>query len=271
MLSNEVARRLGWSPTKVSRLESGTRGSCEIDIAMYLTTCGVSRTELDRLLDLCRASDDGYWLRPHGERLPDELRSLVYQETSAATIGSFELARVPGLLQTEDYARAMITRSVSVPAGGVEMRVRARLGRQSLLQRRNPPTFTFLVHEQALRLRVGGLTVMHEQMLHLVFASSRPHCAVRVVPDSAGAHAGLAGPFKLIQYSGHPPAVYVENEVASLFLERPADIATYRRAFTRLAEVALDEGQSREFLARLASEYDRVEVDRDEYPDQHRA
>ncbi|MGH3438351.1 MAG: helix-turn-helix domain-containing protein [Sciscionella sp.] len=185
----DIAYRLGSSASKVSRMESGARGTSEIDVAMYLTVCGVTRTQLDELLDLCHDNGDGYWLRPHGTQLPDELRSLVFQETTAMAISSFELVRIPGLLQTEDYARAMIAHSVAVPTDGIEPRVRARMDRGSLLHRTWPPQSLFLIHEQALRLRVGPWSIMHEQLLHLVFATSRQQCVIRVVPSSAGAHA----------------------------------------------------------------------------------
>ncbi|MDV6014405.1 helix-turn-helix transcriptional regulator [Haloechinothrix sp. LS1_15] len=255
----EMARKLGWSHSKVSRMESGQRPGSEVDNAIYLSSCGVPRAELERLLKLARQADDGYWVRPHGHGLPDELRSLVVQETTAAAITSFELARINGLLQTEEYAQEIVRNSAAVPADGVELRVQARMARQALLRRCRPPVLLFYVHEHALRLPVGGAAVMHEQLLQLVFVTSLPHCSVRVVPNSAGAHPGLAGPFRLMEYTDHPPVVYVENEVSSLFLEQPADIATYRRILAHLAELALDEGQSRQRLAELASEYDRAE------------
>ncbi|MBA0127718.1 helix-turn-helix domain-containing protein [Haloechinothrix sp. YIM 98757] len=255
----EMARRLGWSHSKVSRMESGQRSASEVDTAIYLSSCGVARAELERLLELARQADDGYWVRPHGQALPDELRSLVIQESTATSITSFELSRINGLLQTEEYARALLYDSPLESLDDIELRVEARMARQSLLRRYRPPRLLFYVHEQALRLPVGGARVMHEQVLQLVFTTSLSHCSVRVVPTAAGAHPGLAGPFFLMRYDEHQPVVYVENETASVFLETPEDISTYRRILARLAEVALDEGQSREWLAELASEYDRAE------------
>lgn len=208
-----------------------------------------------------RDADDGYWLRPHGARLPDELRSLVVQENLATStsISSFELARVPGLMQTEDYARALLQAVIPESPYGIEARVQARLSRQSLLRKHRPPRFVFLIHEQALRLPVGGARIMHEQLLQLVLAGSLPQVTVRVVPSSSGAHAGLGGPFHFMCYVQHPPVVYVENETASLFLEEPGDVRTYREILAKLSAIALDEGQSREWLAKLASDHDRAE------------
>ncbi|SFO95934.1 Helix-turn-helix domain-containing protein [Amycolatopsis arida] len=258
-LASDLADMLDWSPSKISRMESGRRGVSVIDVAIYLTTCGVVGKELDRLLDLAAEQDDGYWLRPHGEQLPEQLRSLVVQENQATTITDFELARIPGLLQTEDYARALLTEVGMVPKNGIEPRVNARLARQSLLRRYNPPHAKFLIHENAARLMVGGRDVMQRQVRHLMTMAARPRCSVRVIPALVGPHAGLNGPFRLLEFTEHNPAVYLENQTSSLFLEKPQDIVTYRKVLGKLTDVALDEGQSLLWLAELASEYDDSE------------
>ena len=256
--TSDLARQLGWSASKVSRMESGERGQSEVDVAVYLAFCGVLREDLDVLLAMARETDDGTWLQPHGERLPDELRTLVFQETTATIIHSLELNRVPGLFQTEAYARALL-RAGLVAEDGIEARVRARMDRQGLLRRLDPPTLDFFIHEQGLRLPVGSRAVVHEQMLQLVFLTSRPQTRIRVVPIAAGPHPGLAGPFMLMRYAQHAPLVYVENQTTSLFLETWEHVETYRKILAGLAEMALDDGQSREFFATLASEYDQPE------------
>lgn len=262
----ELAEMLGWSPSKVSRLESGTRTTTEVDVAMYLAICRVGRAEIDSLLELARETDEGYFLRPHGQQLPDELRSLVIQETMASSITSFEPLVIPGLLQTEDYARELFRWAGLIPEDGIGVRVHARMARQSLLDGHRAPQCTFFVHEQALRSVVGSARLMHEQMLRLLFASSRPRCVVRVVPRSVGPCGAFAGSFRVMHYAEHPPVVYVQNETASLFLEGADDIATHRKILVRLGDVALDGAQSREWLARLASEYELTEDSRDEPP-----
>lgn len=243
-------------------MEKGERGVSEVDVAIYLAFCGVLREQMDELLALARETDDGQWLQSHGERLADELRTLVFHETTARTIHGFELNVVPGLFQTEEYARALLCRML-VPENGIEVRVQARMDRQGLVRRLDPPQFDFYVHEQALRLPVGGSRVMHEQLLHLVFLTSRPQCRIRVVPTAAGAHPGLSGPFRLMRYSQHGPVVYVENQTTSLFLEGRTHVEPYREILVALAEVALDGGQSRQLLATLASDYDRPEEGHD--------
>jgi transcriptional regulator with XRE-family HTH domain len=184
--ASDLGRRLGWSPAKVSRMESGDRGQSEVDVAIYLTFCGVHKEELNELLDLAREPDDGYLVRPHGQRLRDELRTLVFHETTAVNIDSYEPFLIPGLLQTEAYARALFYWVGLVPENRIEVCVHARIDRQALLRRPNPPAFDFLIHESAARSRVGGSEVMNEQLLHLVFLTSLPQCTIRIVPANYG-------------------------------------------------------------------------------------
>lgn len=255
----DLARRLGWSASKVSRMETGTRAVTEVDVAVYLSNCGVKRAELERLLELARGDDDGYWLSPN-------LRSLIMQENIARAITSFEPMVVPGLLQTEDYARALFRWTESVPADRVETLVSTRMARQGLLARYSPPQFLFYVHEHALRTTVGGAAVMHEQILRLLFADSRPQSPVRIVPTSAGPCGSVGGPFIVLDYEDHPSVAYVPLHTTSVFLEQPKDLESYRWILARLSNLCLDEGQSREFLAQLASDYDRVEEAPDDRP-----
>jgi transcriptional regulator with XRE-family HTH domain len=260
--SNELARSLSWSPTKVSNIESGRRGVSEVDAAMYLACCRVPGDDIQQVLQFFHDQHD-YWVQPHGDHLSDQLRSLITLETTATAISSFELAVVPGLLQTEDYARALITGSGLAPSEAIEPRVRARKDRQVLLRRHRPPDCVFFVHENALRLPVGNDAIMNDQLLHLVFASARPHINIRVVPTAAGPHAGVGGAFRLMENPSAKPVVYLTNDVASMFLDQPECVARYRHMLATLASVALNEGESRTWLAQLASDHDRPREDRD--------
>lgn len=259
----DIARTLGWAESKVSRVETGLRGITELEAAIYLATCRVPSDELKRLLDLHAEVENGVWLRRHNPRLPDELRSLIVQETTAAAISSYQPLIVPGLAQTEDYARSAFQEHGRFSDDGIELRVRARMQRQHLTRRPRPPRLQFFVHEQALRLPVGGMRVMHDQLLHLVLLNSLPHWSVRVLPTCTGVRGGAEGSFMLLEYAGFKPSVYVELHTAGLFLEQPDDIAAYREVLHRLAEVALNREESTAVLARLASEYDQPEEDPD--------
>jgi transcriptional regulator with XRE-family HTH domain len=99
----DFARKLGWHQSRISRIETGKLDPSEVEVAIYLTNCGVSGDELNRVLDLATESCDGFWYRKHDQQLPEELRSLMVQENTAAAITDFELTRIPGLLQEEHY------------------------------------------------------------------------------------------------------------------------------------------------------------------------
>ena len=161
---------------------------------------------------------------------------------------------VPGLLQTGESARAVISRVVNVPPEEVDDRVAARLARQSLFSRDRPARFSFYLHESVLRTPVGGGAVMWDQLHHMVRMSVRPYLVLRVVPASLGAHAAMAGSFTLMEFAEFKPVAYLESETSSLFLEKPEESQAYRRILGPLAQTALGEGQSRELIATLATE-----------------
>jgi Domain of unknown function (DUF5753) len=190
--------------------------------------------------------------------------TLIDHENKAVTISAFELTLIPGLLQTGGYAHAVISRIATVPAVEVDERVAARLARQCLLNRERPPQFTFYVHEFALRLQVGGATVMSAQLHHLLRMSVRPYLTLRVVPASFGAHAATAGAFKLMEFAEFKPVVYLESETCSLFLEKREEIAAYRCVLAALADAALGKGESRELIATVATE---CSADREDHDD----
>ncbi|MGH3771348.1 MAG: DUF5753 domain-containing protein, partial [Pseudonocardiaceae bacterium] len=151
----------------------------------------------------------------------------------------------------------------NVPPGEVNGRVAARLARQSLFSQERPPRFTFYLHESVLRMPVGGPAVMAEQLRHLHRMSARPYLTLRVVPIALGAHAGMTGAFRVMEFAEFKPVAYLESETSSLFLERPEEIQAYRRILGALASTALSEGQSRQLIAALATRLDPDGEDHD--------
>ncbi|MCK2240220.1 MULTISPECIES: helix-turn-helix transcriptional regulator [unclassified Crossiella] len=223
----DLARRTGWSHSKISRLETGDRGTTVADVAYVLGFYGASDTETTRLLDLLRDAPDGVWACP---------RPRTSQENQASSIQTFAPVLIPPLLRTDDYARAL-----------------GRLPeRPSPLRRAHPPTTLFHLDESALRRTVGTPSVLPEQLLHLVFLSNWKHVEIRVVPLSAGVCPGLGGPFSLLHYGDDRPVVHLPQETQDLYLESPADLATYRRILTDLDGISLSRTRSRELIADLA-------------------
>jgi transcriptional regulator with XRE-family HTH domain len=254
LTGKQAAAMLDWSPSFVSMLLTGKRQASEVDIAAFLGVCRVKGPQRDRLLALCRDQDTPGWFQQHGAGLPKQLVTLIDHENKAVTISDFEAIVVPGLLQTGEYARAVISRNVNAPPQEVDDRVAARLARQSLFSRDRPAAFTFYLHESVLRTPVGGPAVMAEQLRQLRWMSARCYLTLRVVPIALGAHAAMTGAFRLMEFAEFKPVAYLESETSSLFLERPEEIAAYRRILAALADTALSEGQSRELVAALATE-----------------
>jgi transcriptional regulator with XRE-family HTH domain len=260
----EAAKLLDWSASWVSRLLSGKRHATPVQVSAFLAVCRVTGEERDRLLALCDEQHTPGWFQQHGSRLPQQLVTLIDHENKAVAIDEFQPIAVPGLLQTGDYARAVISRSGNVPADEVDDRVAARLARQSLFSREHPAPFIFYLHEFVLRLPVGGAAVMSDQLHHLLRMSVRPYLTLRVVPASLGAYAAMTGSFRLMEFPEFKPVVYLESTTTSLFLEKPVEIDAYRGILGALAETALDEGESRELIATLATE---LSADREDHDD----
>jgi transcriptional regulator with XRE-family HTH domain len=251
----DMARKLDWSASRVSRLVQGKRGGSDMDVAEFLAICGVSAEERARLVVLCRDAQVRGWLQQFGSRLPKQVKTLIDHEIHAATISGFEPILVPGLLQTEAYARASMLEAGTVPIAEVGDRVAARMARGNLFNRDRPPRFTFYLHEFVLRLPIGGAAVMSDQLHYLLRMSVRTYLALRVIPAAIGAHPAIAGQFQFMDVVDFKPLVYIDNETSCIFLEKPEEIAAYRDILRRLDGVALDEGQSREVITRLAEQY----------------
>jgi transcriptional regulator with XRE-family HTH domain len=249
--AHDLARALGWSDSKVARMENGQRGASEVAVATYLAYFRVVGPEMDRLLAMCRDIWSKDWLASG----LSSLDTLIVHETTAVAIDEYCPLMMPGLLQTESYARALFNAAGHFDEVGVDLRVRTRLARQSLLRRESGVDLRFFVSEQVLRAPLGGPRVMNEQLLHMLLVSSRPWCAVHVLPTSfplgvVGSH------FRIMEYRNHQPVVYLETQSHNLYVEDPGDVRIYRNSLRKLRAIALDEGQSRELLARLANDYD---------------
>jgi hypothetical protein len=218
--------------------------------------CGMRLPELKPIVEFTRLAErkQGYYLSDR--RIDGSLQSLIFHESSAEHSIIYEPQVIHGLLQTPDYARARI---VAINPNIAEERLAAaihtRMERRQVLYLPNPGRFTFYIHEQALRLPVGTDATMQEQLLHIVFTAASANVAVRIVPNPAGP---FCDPFHLMMFDQYRPVVYLDNlRFGGLVLEDPDYVNSYRELVPMLADVALDEGQSREFAADLADEYDR--------------
>ncbi|WP_158102903.1 helix-turn-helix domain-containing protein [Lentzea kentuckyensis] len=247
-----ISELLGWDPQKISDLLTGKGGVNETDFARLLGLCQVPEEEYDHLMALLKVTREKGWWQFHGRDLPVQLRTLFEHEDVTKEIISWHLALVPGLLQTPDYMRALmkVWPTIKKPEQ-VEQRVKVRVERQRVLDARR--TFIFYVHEQALRLPVGGDVVWRDQLHHLLRMSVRPYISLRVVPTAIGAHAGTMGEFKLMKFEKLEPVVYLETNNSCIFLEDKATLDLYTGILKSLDAAALDEEQSRRLITDIVS------------------
>jgi transcriptional regulator with XRE-family HTH domain len=257
MSLRELARRADWSASKVSAWENGRRISA-LDAAIYLAHCGTKAAERARLLELTKPPGDLYWVRPYFDKLVDPMKSLIIQENLAETIISHSPTAVPGMLQTEDYVRELYELTGRYTADRLKILVQARLDRQQLLQRRNPPRCLYFVYERGLRTIVRDPALMHEQLQYLVLAANLPHCTIRVLPETALPYHLVGSRFTVMEFPEHPPVVYDETYAAGLFIDDRIAVEAFYVLATRLEQAALSEGESRQVLIRLADEFERM-------------
>jgi hypothetical protein len=239
----------------LSRLESGKRLSMPIEIVKYATLCEVVDDEQDVLVRLTGEADD-YRLVPHGSRVPDEVGSVIFNESTADVIESLHLTCVPAIIQTADYAHGVFEATGEVDPARIDHWVITRMARQGILTRAEPAQCILFVHEQALRLPVGSPTVMHEQMLSLVFTNSLPHCEIRVVPAAAGVTGMARNSFNVFTYPDSESLIHIETPTTSEFIENRHDTAAYRSILDRVAKVAMTEFDSNAFFMKLAGDYE---------------
>jgi hypothetical protein len=247
----DLARRLGWAHPYVSHLLSGNRSYSEVDLLSVLFACDVKQDERQRLLHLAGESRTQGWLQQYDSVVPEQPRTLLDHEREMMSLSGMYLCVLPKLLQTEEYARATLAHG----AKDAEARVRARLARQDVFTRSPPPRTAFFLHEAVLRATVGDRATLSGQLHHLLRMSVRPSLELRVIPSALGVHAGHAGSFTLMEFAKYEPVVYLESEVSAVFLEKPHQIAAYRRILAALDSDALDRKASRELIAAIALEH----------------
>lgn len=243
----QVGQKLDCSASKVGRIENGDVGVHRRDLHDMLDLYGVDDPgQRQALLDLAREGKrrDGWW-RKYSD-LPNRYLRLIELEAVATSFRWFEPMVVPGLLQTEDYARAVIR--ATKPAASedeVERRVRVRATRQELLTRAEPPEFWTILDEAALRRMMGGSTVMCDQLQHLAQVAKLPNVTVQVLPFTHGGHEAVTGAFAVLRFPDpDPDIVYVEGFAGDIYLEEEADVRRCSLVFDHLAAAALSPQKS---------------------------
>jgi transcriptional regulator with XRE-family HTH domain len=251
----DAASRLEWSTSTIFRIETGRSRPQPGNVRALLDLYGVTGAERDGLIQLAREARQPGWWHSFRDVLPNPYEVYIGLEGGAASIRNFEPVVVPGLLQTEEYARAMFRGGPrELDRDEVERRVEVRLARQGILAHDDRPRLWAVVDEAVIHRLVGGPAVMRDQLRHLVNAAEQGKTTIQVVPYRAGAHAGTTGPFVVLDFPepADPAVVYVETLAGDIYLEQHADVDRYTLAFDRLLAAALHPDDSVRLIEQTA-------------------
>jgi transcriptional regulator with XRE-family HTH domain len=260
MTQREVASALEWSPSKVIRIESGQVGISVTDLRALAGLYGVTAgPRLDALAELARGGKRQPFAEYRDVLAPETIRYFGY-EASASLIRSFQPLVVPGLLQTEDYTRAMLE-SFGVDGNAIDRVVESRRERQEVLENDEPPELFVVLDESVLRRGVGGPTVMKHQLEHLLRLDARPRVTIQVVPFSNGAYSGIQGPFTHLEFGDpmDPDVVFIDNDrTGVVFLDDPEVTGRYQEEFLLLEDLASRPGELGRFVDRTTDSVDAI-------------
>jgi transcriptional regulator with XRE-family HTH domain len=249
------------SGSKISRMELGRVSFKERDVADLLTMYGVSDSaERDALIGLARQANNPGWWQHFGDVLPTWFQAYLGLEAAASLIRTYEIQFVPGLLQTPDYARAVIMLGhAGASADEINRRVDVRLQRQQILTRSGGPQLWAVIDEAVLRRPIGGVDVMRAQIEALIEASKLPGVRLQIIPFLAGGHAAAGGPFAILRFPEPelPDVVYVEQLTSAIYLDKREDVDHYAMAMERVCIDAEAPNHTPEILGKLLNEVGR--------------
>jgi transcriptional regulator with XRE-family HTH domain len=257
--SQQAAEELGCSQSKISRVENGKSPVSTRDVRDLLGLYGVSDEEQgERLLGLARESRQRGWWAEFGAWLPSGFDTYAGMEAATASVRAYQAQLVHGLLQTENYATAVLRAlRVEDTRETVEKLVEFRMARQAQLTRaENPLRLWVMFEEEVLKRPVGGLAIMQVQLQHILEAAEEPTITIQVLPTARGAHAGLDGSFSIFEFPdpGDPDVAYAGGPVGTVFVEKIEDVKRFAMRFDHLRAAALDIGESAELIARVAQD-----------------
>lgn len=253
----EVADQLLCSQAKISRMETASRSASPRDVRDLCAIYGLTdQDEVSKLMALASASRHDEWWSEYDDV---EFRPLIGLEQEAVGITEYETTTIPGLIQTEEYARAVIRGFLPlIDADVLEDRVQARVKRQELLERSDPPRYWVLLDESVLHREVGGREVMHEQLKRLAEVADKPHVTIQVIPFSVGAHMGFDNAFMYLQFdklSGVPDTVFVEHLLGHFFLDadkHSKKVERFDETRKQLVAVAISPDESKKRIMEMS-------------------
>lgn len=250
------AARLGWSSAKVSRIETARTSVTISDLRRLLGLYSVSGTDVDRLVDLARTSRERGWWENYVGDTPSEFATFLGLEDEASSIRTFSALVIPGLLQTEDYARALLTSLLLMPPREVERLVQVRQIRQNRIKQAGdtPLSLHVILDESTLRRPIGNPEVFRKQLVHLRdTATGRQNVNIQILPHSVGPHSAVTGTFAILAFPrlGDPEVVNLELLDGHLFIEGEKSVYRYALVFDQLIAKALNPTDSLAFIGQV--------------------
>jgi transcriptional regulator with XRE-family HTH domain len=259
----QAAEAIRATHSKISRLERGRSAARPRDVADLLSLYGVTdEAEREKLLALARAASAPGWWQQYSDVLPRWLELYIGLEKAASVIRTYEVQFVHGLMQTEDYARAVILISnARASAEEIERRVSLRMQRQQLLTQPDAPELWAVLDEAALRRSPAGPDVMRAQLKHLLQLTDLPNVTLQIVPFDVGPHAAAGGPFTILRFPEPdlPDVVYLEQLNSALYLDQPEDVTDYVTVMDQLCVQAATGTASKNMLSALLAQTPRPE------------
>jgi transcriptional regulator with XRE-family HTH domain len=252
----EVATELGVAPSTLSRIETGKAPTKSAYLNQMLEMYGVTDPEQRRvLIDMAREGHRKGWWAAYDDVLPSGFDIYVGLEAETAGIRSYEISAVPGLLQTADYARAILREMFPRhTADQIDRLVDLRMARQQRFEGDPPLELWAILDEAVVQRTVGGAAVMRRQLNHLLAEAARPGVTLQVLPFSSGAHAGHGGPFSILEFPerSDTEVAYVESVAGFIYLERDKEVRVRIEAFDRLRAAALSPAASADLITQVA-------------------
>jgi Domain of unknown function (DUF5753)/Helix-turn-helix domain len=254
----EAGTAIRGSHSKISRMELGRVRFRRRDVSDLLTLYGITDdTDQKAMLALAERANEPGWWHSYSDILPNWFEVYIGLEEAASRIRTYEVQFVPGLLQTEDYARAVtLLGHPEAPGHEVERRVGLRMRRQSLLSSSEPPHLWAVVDEAVLRRPLGGVQAMRRQLRHLQEMTELPNVTLQMVPFKLGGHAAAGGPFSILRFAERdlPDVVYLEQLTSALYLDKRDEVDHYHMVMERLCIDAEPASQIRDTLGRYLRE-----------------
>ncbi|KWW99001.1 putative DNA-binding protein [Carbonactinospora thermoautotrophica] len=254
----EAGEKLERDKSTISRIEKGASAVRAVDVRLMLEAYGVTdERTLETLMALARSGRKRGWWHTYADLISHAYSDLISLEEDASAVRSFQMGVIPGLLQTEDYARAVIEATqLPYAPDKIDALVEVRMARQRILTRDNPLEFWAILTEGVIRQRVGGPKVMHAQLRHLEEVSRWPNVTLQVLPYDAGGHPGLMGSFVVLTFPepASMEVVLAESLTNTLYVEEEAEVRQYTKGFDLLRALALSPAESRALIQQVAKD-----------------